>query len=90
MTSGANRQSRAPAQGAVEPGELGRIADPLGGGSQQPAPQQRSGRGRRPMSMTELVIRSRLENIAQILGTNIADEGGRILHGRLEGIITGR
>jgi hypothetical protein len=42
------------------------------------------------MSMTELVIRSRLENIAQILGTNIADEGGRILHGRLEGIITGR
>lgn len=42
------------------------------------------------MSMTELVIRSRLENIAQIIGTNIADEGGRILHSRLEGIITGR
>ena len=69
-------------------GILGRISDALTGGGRGDA-KPGTKKGRQPMSITEMVIRSAAQNIARNLGTQIAREGGKIIRNELGGMIGG-
>ena len=83
-----------PAQGASSAGGLGgilgRITDALGGGGGQAGADTTKGKGRQPMSITEMVVRSAVQSFARSASTQIAREGGRILRNQLGGILGGR
>ena len=67
-------------------GILGRIGDALGGGNKGGSGE---GKGRKSMSLTELVVRSAVQSFARSASTQLAREGAKILRNGLGGIIGG-